>query len=126
MPTSDRCAKWYMPRLVCLAKSCVPGLPYETNLSECAFSALAQGRADRINALRQLQAISNLLKQLQGPFTSIDDLVLPDGVLARPVKEGEVRIVQRGQQTNTAYFVNMTSQTCLQALPAKVSYLTVC
>eukprot|EP00974_Lingulodinium_polyedra_P057645 5548600-Lingulodinium_polyedra.AAC.1 len=101
-------------------------LPSETNLSESAFSALARGRADRVSALRQLQAISNLLQHLNGPFASIGDLKLPDGVLARPVEEGEVRVVQHGQQTDTAFFVNKTSQTYPQALPAAVVEAPIC
>ena len=76
-------------------------LPAELDMPDHAAQLCAQGRLTRVATFRQLQAISNTFRQT-GLWNGINDFQLHADYDIGEVEDGEVRIVQAGEDYDYA------------------------
>ena len=96
-------------------------LPTEQAMPEHIAQLYCDRRLERMSAFRQVQALSNTIKQL-GMWSGIDDFQLPDDHRVDAVEVGEARVLAPAQDHgpgNRNYAVRVRAQegTCHRVLP---------
>ena len=96
-------------------------LPTEQEMPEHIAELYRDRRLERMSSFRQVQALSNTIKQL-GKFNGIDDFQLPDDHRADPVEAGEIRVLAPAQgpdpeNRNYAVRVRAAEGTAHRVLP---------
>ena len=96
-------------------------LPTEQEMPEHIAQLYCERRLERMSAFRQVQALSNTIKQL-GMWSGIDDFQLPVDYHVDPVEAGEVRVLAPAQDHgpdthNYAVRVRIAEGTALRVLP---------
>ena len=69
-------------------------LPDEQDLPDEVATVLAEGKQERMSALRQLQATSNIIHKASGGRKTIADFAVPPGAFAGPVGPNQKRVVR--------------------------------
>ena len=93
--------------------------PDEIRMTDAARSVVMARKHERLASYREMQAISSYMKNATG--LQLDSFVVPDGVVIRPVDDGEVRVVDTaGAARDAAYIIKteegrQTSNACVAA-----------
>ena len=69
-------------------------LPIEQDLPDEVAILMAEGKHERMHALRQLQATSNIIHKASGQTKTLSDFAVPPGVFAGPVGPNQKRVVR--------------------------------
>ena len=91
-------------------------LASEQEMPEHIAQLCKERRLERVAAFRQLQALSNVIKQT-GLWGGIDDFRLGDDYNIDAIEEGEVRVVQTGEVHDHAWRVCPENGTAKRVLP---------
>ena len=70
-------------------------LENEADVSDVVARLAAEGRLERVATYRHIQAVSNTVKLLDQPdFQSVEDFLVPEEIVTRPVNLGEQYVVR--------------------------------
>ena len=110
-----------------LDQACYPRLQFivpgkdiyasEDYLTGVVSALVLEGKAERVSAYRQLQAVSHMTAQLAR--RSLDDYVVP-GANLEAVNKDEKRVVVQEHGRNVSYLVNTASRTMRPVLPSNL------
>ena len=89
----------------------------EESLPDHISAMVAQHRAERMSAYREMQAWSNGVRGLGHWPRGLAEFVPPEGVEVHPVEPGEVRVVKQGADGATAWRVTQATGSCRPMLP---------